>query len=320
MQRLATIAVGTRPEIFMLAFTAIYALCFTAIKAGLAYAPPLLFGGLRALIGGLILLGILALSRQPLIPARGAWPWILALAPTATTFTYWAMFLSPGRTGAGIASVLGNLQPALIVVLAAVFLGDRPSPRMAVALVLGLAGVTLIAAPALFGPDAYGISGALLALAASGGAAAGSVIVKRMGHPSAVLQVSAWQLVIGSLPLLGGAAHVERTARVNWDPRFIGLLLFLALVGTAFPTAAWYWLVQRHDVGRLSLFLFLVPVLGLAIATLAFGERVGPLGGLGVLVTLAGIGVIAVESWQIPTARDTAGACPSGGTRQDRVR
>jgi len=58
MPRLARIAAGTRPEILMLAFTAIYAVCFTAIKAGLADAPPLLFGGLRALIGGLILLGI----------------------------------------------------------------------------------------------------------------------------------------------------------------------------------------------------------------------------------------------------------------------
>ena len=319
MKRLVTLAVGTRPEIFMLAFTAIYAVCFTAIKAGLADAPPLLFGGLRALIGGLILLGILALSRRPLVPARWAWPWILALALTATTFTYGAMFLSPGRTGAGIASVLGNLQPVLIIVLAAIFLGERLSRRMVVALVLGLGGVTLIAAPALFGPDAYGISGALLALATSGGAAAGSVIVKRMKHPSTVLQVSAWQLVLGSLPLLVGAGHFERAAHLNLAPRFLGLLLFLALVGTAFPTAAWYWLVQRHDIGRLSLFLFLVPVLGLGIATLAFGERVGPLEGLGVLVTLAGIAVIAAESWHTPMAHDPVGALPVGGTQEQRA-
>jgi drug/metabolite transporter (DMT)-like permease len=308
-----------RPEIFMLAFTAIYALCFTAIKAGLADAPPLLFGGLRALIGGLILLGILVLIRQPLIPAHWAWPWILALAITGTTVTYGAMFLSPGRTGAGIASVLGNLQPVLIIMLAAVFLGERLSRRMAVALVLGLVGVTLIAAPALAGPGAYGISGALLALAASGGAAVGSVIVKCMRHPSVVLQVSAWQLIIGSLPILGGAATVERTAHVHWALRFIGLLLFLALVGTAFPTAAWYWLLQRHDVGRLSLFLFLVPVFGLAIATLPFGERVGPLEGLGVLVTLAGIAVIAAESWHTPAAHDAASARPLSGTQQARA-
>lgn len=116
------------------------------------------------------------------------------------------------------------------------------------------------------------------------------MIVKRVEHPSIVLQVSAWQLVIGSLPLL---------------------------VGAAFPTAGWYWLVQRHDVGRLSLFLFLVPIFGLAIATLTFGERVGPLEGLGVFATLAGIALIAIDSWHTPEARDPAGARPREGTRQE---
>lgn len=47
MRRLATIAVGTWPAIFMLVITAIFAVCFTAIKAGLADAPPLLFSRFR---------------------------------------------------------------------------------------------------------------------------------------------------------------------------------------------------------------------------------------------------------------------------------
>lgn len=34
---------------------------------------------------------------------------------------------------------------------------------------------------------------------------------------------------------------------------------------SAFAIAVWYWLVQRDEVGRLSLLLFLVPVLGIGI-------------------------------------------------------
>ena len=48
----------------------------------------------------------------------------------------------------------------------------------------------------------------------------------------------------------------------------------LALPGSAFGTALWYWLTQRDEVGRLSLVLFLVPVLGLALGAVLFGERV----------------------------------------------
>jgi len=281
-----------RPAPLVLAFSAIYALCFTAIKAGLRFAPPLLFAGLRILIGGAAILAILAVSRRPLLPDRAIWPWIAALAAT-TAVTYAAMFLSPGRTSAGIASVLGNLQPLLVIVLAAAFLGEQVSRREIYALALALGGVTLIAAPALVGPAGYGVPGAALALMASAGAAGGSLIMKRMAQPGIVLLVTAWQLLLGSLPLLLAAALVERGHAVNWDPAFVALLVFLGVGGTALPTAGWFWLLQGHDVGRLSLFLFLVPLFGLAIATVAFAEPVRASEGAGTLLTLAGIVLMA---------------------------
>ncbi len=67
----------------------VYAVCYAAIKAGLAFAP-----------------------------LRRLWPWIFALAVTGTLVAYTGMFLSPRRAGAGIASVLGNTGPLMIVALA----------------------------------------------------------------------------------------------------------------------------------------------------------------------------------------------------------
>jgi drug/metabolite transporter (DMT)-like permease len=282
----------------VLTLTAIYAVCFVAIKAGLPFAPPLLFAGLRALLGGLGLLVLIVALRRPLLPARREWPGVLAVALSATTIAFGAMFLSPGRTGAGIASVLGNMQPLIVVVLAALFLGEAITRGKAVTLTLGLLGVALIASPALAGPDAYGISGPLLALAASGGQAVGSVVVKRMGTAPDVLALTTWQLILGSLPLLALSALVERDAGVSWTAGFVGLLLFLALIGTSLATAVWYWLVRRGEVGQLSLFFFLIPVIGLGLAAVLFGERVSPLEGAGVVLTLAGIGVLAWESWR----------------------
>ena len=289
-------AIVARPVI-VLGLTAIYAVCFAAIKAGLPYAPPLRFAGLRALLGGAALLGLMALLRRPLLPPRRSWPEIVALGLTSTTLAVGAMFLSPERTGAGIASVLGNTQPVIVPALAAIFLGERMTRSKWIALALGMIGVALIASPALAGPDAYGVSGAGLALVASGGLAVGSVIVKRIGPTVDLLALTAWQLIIGSLPLLAVSLVAEHNAVVAWNTIFVGLLLFLALIGTAFANAVWYWLVRHDDVGRLTMFFFLVPVFGLAIAALAFGETIGLLESLGVAVTLAAIGAIAWESW-----------------------
>ena len=282
--------------LIMMGITLIYALCYALIKAGLAFAPPLSFAGLRALLAGVALLGLALLQKAPVLPSGVAWRELLALAITATTLTYGAMFLSPGRTGAGIASVLGNTQALFTLGLAVIFLGERLTPGKLAGLFLGFAGVVLISYPALIAADAYGLSGALLALTASVGAAAGSVIFKRTGTRSNVLTITAWQLIVGSLPLLALSAVVERGVGVIWNAEFIILLLFLALVGTSLAAAVWYALVQRDDVGRLTLFFFLVPVFGLAIAVVIFGEQVSLLQGLGAALTVA---AMVPTAWEV---------------------
>ena len=283
-----------RRLLIVLGLTLVYALCFVAIKAGLAFAPPLRFAALRGLVGGAALLGLLVASRRALMPPRDSWPWITALAATATTIAFGAMFLSPGRTGAGVAAVLGNLQPVLVPALAATFLGERMSGGKWTALLLGLAGGVLIAAPAFAGPA--GVDGPLLALAASLGLAASSIIAKRMQPQLDVLQLTAWQLVAGSLPLLLVSAITEAGVAIAWNSNFLGLLLFLALPGTAIANAVWYWLIRQGDVGRLSMFFFLVPVLGLLLGATVFAEPIGLLEGIGVGLTLAGIGAVAREA------------------------
>ncbi|MEO6754651.1 MAG: DMT family transporter, partial [Opitutus sp.] len=138
------------------------AACYPAIKAGLAFAPPLRFAGARTLLGGLALLLVLVLRRKPLWPEARLARWILPLGALATTFAYGAMFASPAYTGAGIAAVLGNTQPLIIIVLAALFLGEQIRLIKALALGVGLAGVTLLALPALREQTGHPLLGAML--------------------------------------------------------------------------------------------------------------------------------------------------------------
>ncbi len=306
----------------VLGIVLIYTLCFAAIKAGLQFAPPLAFAGLRALIAGVALLGVMRVrgkdvfvspseTTKRLYPPRGMWRGILALGLTATTLTFGAMFLSPGRTGAGIASVLGNMQALFTVALAAIFLGEPFTRGKIIALVLGLLGVTLIAYPAFAAADAYGISGAVLALVASGGAAVSNVIAKRMNLKSELLAVAAWQLLVGSVPLFALAAMTERGARITWNFEFLALLLFLALAGTALLNVTWYWLLQFDDVSRLSLFFLLTPAFGLILAALIFGETIGLVEITGAALIVVGIGALSWEGMQRPRPRDAAARTPS---------
>jgi drug/metabolite transporter (DMT)-like permease len=107
-----------RQACLMFVVIAPMAACYPAIKTGLEFAPPLWFAGTRTLLGGLVLLLVLVLRRKPLWPEARLARWILPLGGLATTLTFGAMFVSPAYTGAGIASILGNTQPLIIMVLA----------------------------------------------------------------------------------------------------------------------------------------------------------------------------------------------------------
>ncbi len=292
-----------RCTLLVLLIAAVYALCYVTIKAGLSLAPPLRFAGLRAAVAGAALLLLLAASHTSLLPTRRRWRGIVLLAALSAV-TYGAMFLSPGRTGAGIASVLGNTTPLFAILLAAAVLRERITQTKLVALVLGFAGVSLIAYPAITGPGGAGLMGAVLPLLTAFGSATDSVVIKRLDVGSDILRVAGWQLLLGGLSLLALSAWVERDASILWGSRFAALLAFLALVGTAFTTALWYWLLQRDEVGRLTLYLFLVPVLGLGLAAALYGERLGAIEWTGVAVTLGGLGWITAGS-QREHARET---------------
>ncbi|HZD58354.1 MAG TPA: EamA family transporter, partial [Anaerolineales bacterium] len=60
--------------------TLIYSVCYVMIKAGLAYAPPLLFGGLRTLIAGTALLGWTFIRHERLLPSKTSWKGLLILS------------------------------------------------------------------------------------------------------------------------------------------------------------------------------------------------------------------------------------------------
>lgn len=270
----------------------VYAICYSAIKLGLPNAPPLWFGGLRAVIAGATLLALLPFVGRSLLPPRRLWPGVVALATIGTAMAYAAMFSSPGRTGAGLASVQGNTTPLIVIAIAVPVLGEQITPAKIVALLLGLTGAFLIAySKAGDGSASWGIA---LPLLAAAGFAISSVIVKSMDLGEAVLVVAAWQFLLGGAALLGASALAEPRAIV-WQPTFVLILLFLGVIGTALTTTVWYWLLQREEVSRLSMVLFLEPAMGLGLALLLFDERLALLSMLGIGLIFLAFGAVVIE-------------------------
>ncbi len=271
---------------------AVYSACYAAIKIALPYAPPLRFAGLRELIAGTAITLFLAIRRESVVPPRRLWPATVLLMAVGGVAGFSAMFLGPRHTGAGLASVLGNTGPVIVILFAAFWLGETITRGKLMALALGMAGIVLMALPGQgAGTDSLAI---LLPLAAAVSGASESVIVKRAAVGRDVLQVAAFQFFGGGVALLFLSLAYE-TQRIVWGPRFVGLLLFLGLVGSAFATTLWYWLIQQDEVSRLSLVLLAVPVFGLALGVVLLNESVNVTQSAGALLivlacVIAGIG------------------------------
>jgi probable blue pigment (indigoidine) exporter len=250
----------------MLWITAAWGSCFLFIAWGLRDAPALWFAALRALTAGAVLVAVGFLQRQQQPRGVRAWGWLTLIGLVNVTIAFAAMFAGVAGLATGTAAVLANAQPLLILLPAWWLYGERLSWRTALALVVGFAGLLLVALPG------GGGSGAALSLVAAAAVTAGTLLSRRLAGLD-VVAATGWHLLIGGLALAGVALLVEGAPVIAWTPRFVLSLVFLSLVGTAATTVAWFVEARRSRLDALTAWTFLTPVVGLVLAVWVLGER-----------------------------------------------
>jgi drug/metabolite transporter (DMT)-like permease len=211
--------------------------------------------------------------------------------------------------GAGLATVLGNLQVVIVGFAAWAILGERPRRELFWAIPVVLAGVVLISGAV--GSDAYGdnpglgvVYGALTSLAY-----AAFILVLREG--SRDLRRVAGPLFHATLVSAVVAALYGAVAGdMQWAPRWPehGWLIALALSAQVAG-----WLLISRSLPRLpaavtSIVLLLQPVGAMTIAALALGESPGVAQLVGAALILAGVVVATSGSKKAAPAPAPNGA------------
>lgn len=212
--------------------------------------------------------------------------------------------------GAGLATVLGNLQVVIVGFAAWAVLGERPHHRLFWAIPVVLCGVVLISG--VVGADAYGdnpglgvVFGVLTSLAY-----AAFILVHREG--SRDLRRMAGPLFHATLAAaLVAALYAPAAGDMQWEPRWPdhGWLVALALSA---QVAGWLLIslsLPRLPAAVTSIVLLLQPVGAMAIAAVALGEDPGP-------AQLAGAGLILAGVVVATSGRATSAPAPDGPTLQ----
>jgi len=281
----------------MLWVTVAWGVCSVGIRWGLRDAPVLWFAALRALIAGGALFALVGVQHRPLPRGARAWALIVVLAAVNVTIAFALMFAGVAGLATGTAAVLGNAQPLLILLPAWWLYGEAISARTAVAMLVGLGGLVLVAVPG------GGGDGALLSLGSAGAITAGTLLARRLVGLD-VVAASAAHFVIGGVALAVWAAVVEGPPAISWTPRFIVVLAFLSLVGTAAAFVAWFTEARACRLDDLSAWTLMVPVVGITLSTLLLRERPSGWTAAGLSAVLASMWVALRPRSPIPRSRD----------------
>lgn len=254
----------------------LWAICFPLITAVLDSTPHLSFAAIRAFVAGAVLLAIGGALRRPLPRGKRVWSLLAVIGLGATSLGFFGMFHAAEFLSPGTATVIANTQPLMAAMLAHMLLGERLNLRGKLGLAVGFSGIVLIAFPELLSPtrsnSANGI--AYIALAALG-ITVSNVFIKRLAGTVDPLMAMGLQLLIGAVPLAFIAALTEAPGNLQWTPEFIVVLLTLALFGTSLVYWLWFSILESVELSKANVFCFLIPVFGLALGALFFGEHIG---------------------------------------------
>lgn len=241
------------------------------MKVVVTEVPRWIFRGDSILLASLGLFAIAWFSGQSLKVPRGRWPQLIGLA--SCNIVGWNMFAIYGVSllPSGRAAILGYTMPIWSALLSVWFLNEPLTRRRLVGLALGMGGMALLIGTE-FEKLRSAPTGVILMLLAAIFWAGGLVIYKRNPLPMPISSLTAWQALLGGIPvaLSGHALETVEWIRISFWPMFgFWYNVFIALL---FCYWAWNKLVQMVPAAVSSLGALIVPVVGVFSGMLILNE------------------------------------------------
>lgn len=266
-------------------FVVIWSTGFVVAKYGLPYAEPATFLALR-------FFGVLVFMVPIVLLAKAVWP-----APrTSAHLAIAGVLLQAGYLGgvwaaiklgmgAGLAALIVGMQPLLTGILGRL-VGDVPSHRQWLGLLVGFVGVSLVVGDRLGAQ----MSGASLAWAlfALLSITAGTLYQRRFCPQFDLRTGSVLQFAAALLATLPFALLME-TGKVEWVAPFVGALAWSVLALSIGAISLLFLLIRRGAASKVASLMYLTPATTAVMAWGLFREPVTVVMGVGMVLSAAGV-------------------------------
>lgn len=266
----------------------LWASAFVAIRhLGETFSPGALSLG-RLLVGSAALGSVLAV-RGWSTPRRRDWPGLVVIG--VLWFGVYNLALNAGerRVDAGTAAMLIQLSPALVAVLAAVFLKERATPALGVGLVVAFAGVVLIATAGSGHGDRDPL-GVLLCLVSALAYAISLIVQKPLVSRLSAIEITWVACTVGAvvcLPFAGSLVHDAGDASTG----DLAWVVYLGVFPTAIAFTTYAFALSSMTAGNLSVTTYLVPPVTIVLSALFLSEAPTAMAYVGGVLCLVGVGL-----------------------------
>ena len=284
----------------LIAFAIIYLVwgsTFYAIRVGVHEVPPLLYAAVRFTIAGVALF-IWALALGERLPTRREWAATALVAFFIFVVDYGFLFWAEQRVPSGTAAVILATIPAFMALAEIILLRtERLTLRLGLALLIGLAGVVVLVAPAprTAGAPLYVLGAAGLLVSAMSWSGA-SVLSKRLPMPASKVMSAAAQMLVGGLMLciVAAAAGEER----GFHPGAVSAaawiaLAYLIVAGSIIGFTAYTWLIHHQSPTKVGTYAYVNPVVAVVLGHYLGGEVLDARTVSGTVLVLLSVIVIA---------------------------
>lgn len=204
----------------------------------------------------------------------------------------------------GLVSVIFGLSPLITAVLAALLLDEKLlRARHLAGMGLGLFGLAVIFARSQGVGGEHALAGLLALLLAVTIHSASVVWIKRIDDDSPPLAITTGTLLV-SLPLFALTWWlVDGQVPAAVPLRAEAAIVYLGIFGSVLGFALYYYLLRRHEAGRVALITLVTPVLALTLGSVVNGEEVALRVWFGAAFIVGGL---ALHQWE--SVRDLAPA------------
>lgn len=267
---------------------------YPVTAAALRFTSPSVIATTRALVGGLVMLPVLALVGSRLPRTWRGWAWACAIGTGNVVLTLAGIAEGTNLAGAAIASVLLNSAPFFAALFARVWLDERLAPKQVAGLLIGFTGILLIVSSAHNASGPHVAAGIIVCLSGALGWAAAGLGMRYLSTRDESFDVygaTTAQFLAGGLLLLPYLA-LSRPTPTDWSSPILWASLIFLVLGAQVVTYVGFYVALKHwTSARVFAWTFLAPAVAVAIEALR-GNLPDAVATAGLVVVILGVALV----------------------------